>query len=537
MSRDGRIARLNEAFLYVDDIFLELVEQERKTGYRKHKKRIMAFWSTVAACFCMMIVLPAVAMTYNWFGLKDILLPEDMREPENIALLKYQETPEIQALEEWKEFLAGYDMDQIIQSETANGELTAVTRKDWILYGVCSLEMGEKLDEIAGRYRLELHTERKEMNYETLETMSVGKFIEGSTIEEGCIFEDGSFQYEGSIELGGGKKVEFQVDYAVKGTFCETMPIIGEANKITEWQYTSACGEPVLLVLGTSETLIFADFEKCFVAIAVQNENGNSITQAVLQELADRIDFHLLKDAHASESDGSSDYVNGDKVTLSGYQLSPEAKASAEWEDFLSGYDIEAAIGTGNSVFIAAGRDDWSLYAVYSNEMGEKLDEIASKYGLKLWSEINVISPEEMEYRVGGNFMKDCTKYWGYIYEDGTLGFEGDVDLDGCGKADFQFNRAVKGTFGDVILSIGQVEDYAEWQYLSACGEPVLLALGPYKALIFADFEKCFISVNILSGSETGMTEEDLQGLADKIDFKILKDVKVPDMRGDSGIQ
>lgn len=61
----------------------------------------------------------------------------------------------------------------------------------------------------------------------------------------------------------------------------------------------------------------------------------------------------------------------------------------------------------------------------------------------------------------------------------------------------------------------------------------MLLALGTDKALIFGDFEKCFITINVMSEREEGMTEEQLQKLADKIDFSVLKDVKEPDMRGD----
>ena len=98
----------------------------------------------------------------------------------------------------------------------------------------------------------------------------------------------------------------------------------------------------------------------------------------------------------------------------------------------------------------------------------------------------------------------------------------------------FQFCRSVKGTFNEVILNIGQVGDYTDWQYTTSCGETVLLVLGSYKALIVGDFEKCFVTVNVLLGSEEGMTKEDLQEFADKIDFRILKDVKVPEMRGDT---
>lgn len=305
MRNDRRYVRLNEAFLYVDDALLDLVEREKRV--RKRKKPMGAFLSTVAACICLLFALPAAAMAYNWFGLRDLLMPGEISEP--------------------------------------------------------------------------------------------------------------AF------------------------------------------------------------------------------------------------------------------------VSLSGYQSSPEAKALAEWNAFLAEYDMEAAIGTGNEVFVAEGRDDWTLYMVYNYEMGEKLDEIAKKYQLKLHSDVNFVSPEEMEYRVGGNFMDDCTRYWGYIYEEGTFDFSGDAQLAGSGTTDFQFRRAVKGTLDDVFLNIGQVGEYAQWQYLSSCGEPVLLALGSSKALIFADFEECFVSVNVLSGSEAGMTKEDLQELADRIDFTVLKNVKTPDMRGDSEVQ
>lgn len=38
----------------------------------------------------------------------------------------------------------------------------------------------------------------------------------------------------------------------------------------------------------------------------------------------------------------------------------------------------------------------------------------------------------------------------------------------------------------------------------------------------------------MLLGSEEGITEENLQELADQIDFRILKNEQVPDMRGNS---
>lgn len=261
------------------------------------------------------------------------------------------------------------------------------------------------------------------------------------------------------------------------------------------------------------------------------------MTQEDLQELADKVDFGMLEDMYASKLGRNFQDSPKDTVTLSGYPGSPEAMALAEWQDFLAGYDTDGKIldEIGNDLFIVEGREDWFLYYVYSYEMGEKLDEIADKYGLKLHREINVVSPKEMDYRVGGSFLDEsCEKWVGYIYEDGSFESGGDVNLDGCGMTSFSIRRVVKGTFDEVVSNIGDVEDYTDWQYVTASGEPVMLSLGHIRALIFADFEECVISVWALAGRNEGMTEEDLQALADKIDFRRLKEVQVPDMRGDS---
>ena len=115
------------------------------------------------------------------------------------------------------------------------------------------------------------------------------------------------------------------------------------------------------------------------------------------------------------------------------------------------------------------------------------------------------ITFEELKSRVGGDFMDEESLSWAYIYEDGYFGAESEVELSGCGMTSFQFTRSVKGTFNDVTLNIGQIGEFVDWQYIAVCGEPVLLALGPYKALIFADYEECFIFVNVLLGSEEGI--------------------------------
>lgn len=246
-----------------------------------------------------------------------------------------------------------------------------------------------------------------------------------------------------------------------------------------------------------------------------------------------------LKDLTVQEMNTETESVNDTIITLSGYIESPEGKAWAEWEEFLSHYDTDQAIlrELGNDIFVVEGREDWFQYGVYSYEMGQALDEIAAKYGLKLHHEINIVSPEEMDVRVGGSFMQeDCTRAWGYIHEDGSFCFDGDVELKEGELTAFQFIRSVKGFFDERSLNIGRIQDYTQLQYVTAGGDPVLLAIGGQKSLVIADFEECFIVLNFLKGSDSGVTEEQLQKFADKIDFALLKDVRTPEMRGDSPV-
>lgn len=549
MSRDTECIRLMEAFQYVDNRFLDMVEQQKKVRKRKHAREVL---SAVAAGIGLFLVLPVAAMAYNWFGLRDLILPEREEELTGLTLWEYMYRPETRAVMDWKNFLAGYDIDGKILAEAEKEGFDAEGREDWVLYGVYSREMGEKLDEIVGKYKLKLHTDRYTISFQELEAMVGGTFMEGSGIEndeagkrndeesgkgEVLLYEDGSFQFYSSAALEKCGTVDFQFRCAVTGSFDEAAPFYWRDEGDEEWQYTSVYGESLLLVLGNFRTLIYAEFDECLMTVDTVCGRDCGMTQEDLQELADKVDFRMLEDMYASKLGRGFRVSPGDTITMSGYPGSPEALALAEWREFLAGYDTDGKIldEIGNDLFVVEGREDWFLYSVYSYEMGEKLDEITDKYGLQLHREINVVSPKEMDYRVGGSFLDEsCEKWSGYIYEDGSFSSGGDVNLDGCGMTGFSLSRIVKGTFDESVLNIGDVEDYTDWQYLSASGEQVMLSLGHIRALVFADFEECFISIYVLAGRNEGMTEEDLQELADKIDFQRLKEVQVPDMRGDS---
>lgn len=258
---------------------------------------------------------------------------------------------------------------------------------------------------------------------------------------------------------------------------------------------------------------------------------------AALTTVAIATDFFHLRDLllpqrqevrlPADPDTGTQPVQTVDVISLSGYLDAPESLALAEWQDFLSGYDVAAAAHAADQ---APGQVDarYGLYQVYNQEMADKLDEITAKYGLKLHTQLIDVyqHPEAMEgiwEALGEN-----RAYSAYLYEDGTLQFDGEYDLSGGGIVEYQFRRAVRGSFDEVILNIGDVSQYQEWGYATQRGTAVRLALGPDKGLLIADLEDSFVTVNVLLGSSGGLTAANLEELADSFDFTVLTPAAAP---------
>lgn len=222
-----------------------------------------------------------------------------------------------------------------------------------------------------------------------------------------------------------------------------------------------------------------------------------------------------------------------DFIGLSGFRGSAEAQALNEWHEFLNEYDSDHKIIDEIGNARTGLEEKYDYYYVYTQEMADKLEEIVKKYNLKLHTVRMDIEYYELADYVGGEVLgKDIDISTGYpfLYENGALYFDGDAMYGELGSIPFQFSRSVKGTFDEAALRIGDIDDYQEFRYIAACGEPVVLALSAGKSLIFADFDQCFILLNILEGSENGITEEILKDIADEFDFAVLKDVRKPDI-------
>ena len=185
-NRDSR--KLADAFGFVDDKYLDLVESEQRS------KRPIWFYCGIAAAFliCMLTVFSVGVIAADWFGLRSLLLPQNTQEPgqendesssdddwqgrtdsdeqtgsgqatgsshtyDEISLSGYWESPETQALYEWENFVRSYDPDGQIVMENDKNPIGFEDR--YLAYTVYTQEMADKLEEIAQKYGLKLHTE------------------------------------------------------------------------------------------------------------------------------------------------------------------------------------------------------------------------------------------------------------------------------------------------------------------------------------------------------------------------------------------
>lgn len=212
-----------------------------------------------------------------------------------------------------------------------------------------------------------------------------------------------------------------------------------------------------------------------------------------------------------------------DMISLQGFARSDSFKASKEWRDFEDAYDpdykkMDEADAAG---YVAP--EDYLIYPCYTQEMVDKVDAICKKYKLeplgRTWMETKADKMFEMLGIPGitAKTPKAAFKlYSGYYFEGGTFALEGDAALNGS-TFDFQYRCSMKNALDYVHLSVGNIEDYEQWNYALPDETVVLLALSKDKALILADQDSYFASINILNPQ--GMTKEALEALASSFDF------------------
>ena len=229
-------------------------------------------------------------------------------------------------------------------------------------------------------------------------------------------------------------------------------------------------------------------------------------------------------------------------ISMLGTTDSIEYKAMVEWEAFCLTYDQDAKIikELGNSYLPLF--DEYGGYSVYTNEMSEKLEEIAAKYNLKLKKNLRMFS-QAREYSLKngesvdphppgvdlnynefmntistGSLINDeveCLS--GYVYDDGTFLFEGTLGHRSINKnMSFSFHSYEKGTLHDTgIINADTTPNSNEWQYETKHGFVVSISQINGFGFIFLELDDKYIAIT----TDALM----LESLADCFDFSKIK--------------
>jgi len=204
---------------------------------------------------------------------------------------------------------------------------------------------------------------------------------------------------------------------------------------------------------------------------------------------------------------------DGQMISLQGYADSDEYKALAEWLAFQESYDQDGSIldEIGNS---ETGLDvSYLIYGAYTQDMADKIDEIAEKYSLGTLGKMTTFSSyEELWKAVAyGDFIGEAnTAYGGYLFETGTFQFEGSIGKDTAEPVD-AFGDLFSGGYvifeypastspEDVINKNDDFADMGTVVFVSSDGAEIFLADYSSGELVLVPCEEDSVIAKAIKG-------------------------------------
>lgn len=235
-------------------------------------------------------------------------------------------------------------------------------------------------------------------------------------------------------------------------------------------------------------------------------------------------------------------------LTLAGLDGTPASQAAREWYAFCESYDPDGTIQKAAWGKEPDFGEEYHGYGLYSQEMKEKLDEILTKYHLKLRGKQVEFQTSKLLFRALGmeNVLNPgsearMTVSHAAYYENGNLDVYFNITIPGENGADFEKTNGYlyyrpKDCFipDTAVLTEAQWE---EWNYTTASGDKVLILRSEdaASAWIFCDMPNHTASLRLdairkmYEEMENGvpvakfdiMTKEQLERVADDIDFSL----------------
>ena len=301
--------------------------------------------------------------------------------------------------------------------------------------------------------------------------------------------------------------------------------------------------KPFLIAAIIAITLLLAG---CAVVYMLSMQNIKIGRQETLQDV-----FSYDPESGQAIAYLGQEAVTEDVLTLAGIKGSRNYRAAQEWFEFKQAYDPDHSIlmelqSAGQVPEFPA---EYESYHLYSQEMKDKLDEILTKYDLKLIGRTIPFKTEELVCKALG--LEDIVvpksgavmelDYAAY-QECGNLNMDFTISLPGDGDSGEQETRCHiyymrKDAFTEDVISLGEMETWKEWTYRTASGADVLIFRSPsdWRGYIFCDMPNDTVTLRYefvheqYSSDAVGnmtiekevMTDQEIARLADTIDFSI----------------
>ena len=236
--------------------------------------------------------------------------------------------------------------------------------------------------------------------------------------------------------------------------------------------------------------------------------------------------------------------VSQQVLTFSGLQGSPSYQAAKEWYEYLQSYDPDGAIRKQafQTDLEALFPDTYPAYGVYSQEMADKLNELAGKYNLKLLGapvEFESMSGFTQALGIDHILLPDSRASvfldGGECYDQGNFVLYMDLNLP---KENWPYSVHTalqyfrKDCLSTEVEYLNENEDWKEWTYTTASGATILiLRAAQGRAYLFCDCGDATMSVEFEAGfnpltdmpdfQPEWMTDRQVEQIADAIDFTV----------------
>ena len=238
------------------------------------------------------------------------------------------------------------------------------------------------------------------------------------------------------------------------------------------------------------------------------------VTAYAVYELV--IDKYIIDQPAEFETEEEAAGQPRTRISLTGYQGTPEYQAFTQWEAYESEWWKKAME---HDPWKARGVDDsWHetpdnyayLYGASFQEQADALDAIVEKYGLTLHQDMAAYYRAKDLYEALGTEpflsgdidpISESCDVGGYIYDDGSFKAEFYQLLPGDRRVSMSMFVNAKGSFATISGGVELSEDSQAWQYTTASGEAVDLYLSPNGAEIMAESAGAYMELGVYAGS------------------------------------